>query len=175
MPTGRAAFLATIAVESWYFHTMEENLSYSQQVLLKLFPALFDLSNVNLYAHQPQKIANRIYGGKIGNGDEASGDGWKFHGRGFIQLTGRGNYVTYGTMLRCTLCPTITSLTDAPEQLLEPYNAMASAVVFWHSHANLNSLADADNMVAVTKVINGGYNSLDERLAIYNRVKPLLG
>jgi putative chitinase len=162
----QAAFLSQIAVESWYFKELEENLHYSAQGLLATFPHHFDQTNVAQYANQPQKIANRAYANILGNGDEASGEGYKFRGRGMIQLTGKYNYQKCGEFLSMDLVTT-------PDLLCSVPGAVEAAVWFWNFR-NCNKWADLNNIIEVTKLINGGLGSIRERESIYEQGKLLL-
>lgn len=157
-PLRYAHFLAQIAHESAGLTATIENLNYSSQGLMKTFPKYFpDFATATEYSHNPQKIANKVYANRMGNGDEASGDGWKYRGRGFIQLTGHDNYKNYG-------------FEDNPDSV-DPAD---SAAWFWYTRA-LNPLADQDDILTITKLINGGVNGLDDRTARLARVKASLG
>src|ERR1035437_7933845 len=134
----KAAFIAQIAVESWYFKELEENLHYSAQGLLATFPHHFDQTNVAQYANQPQKIANRAYANRDGNSGEKSGDGFKYRGRGFIQITGKTNYTECQKFLELDLITT-------PELLSSVPGAMESSVWYWHMK-DLNKWADSNNI-----------------------------
>ncbi len=158
-PQRAAAFLAQCAHESGRFLHVEENLNYSADALQRVWPNRFDADHAQLYAHQPQRIANRAYAGRNGNGDEASGDGWRFRGRGFIQLTGRENYRRLEIALG-------EHIVDNPDHVATPKYAALSAAWFW-SYNGLNALADAGDIVAITKRINGGTLGLDERRKLY--------
>ncbi|KZN38764.1 glycoside hydrolase family 19 protein [Pseudoalteromonas luteoviolacea] len=163
-----AHFLAQIAHESGYFRASSENLNYSDQALRAVFGKYFpDDDSAKAYARQPEKIANRVYADRMGNGNEASGDGWKYRGRGLIQLTGKDNYMRCGEALGLDLIsdPDVVS-TDAKV-------AIQSACHYWKS-CNLNMLADEDELVKITKRINGGTNGLDDRAALLNRAKQFL-
>ena len=158
----QAAFIGQLCVESAHFSRLTENLNYSAEGLLKTFPKYF--SNVivaNNYSHQPEKIANRVYANRMGNGDEASGDGWRFRGRGLIQLTGRDNYTAFGAA-------------NNVDDLTLPKGAVDSAVWFYTVKHNLNPLADTGNITAITKAINGGTTALDERIKFYNSARDVL-
>lgn len=158
----QAAFLATLLEESAHFTHVEENLNYSATGLLKTFPKHFSIPDSVAYAHHPEKIANRAYADRMGNGDEASGDGWKFRGRGFIQLTGKDNYTDIGALTN-------------PDRLTTPEGAVDSAVWFYTvKHTNLNTLADIGNIAAITHIVNGGSNGLPERIAFYNKARDVL-
>jgi putative chitinase len=114
------------------------------------------------YAMQPERIANRAYADRMGNGDEVSGDGWKYRGRGLIQLTGKNNYVAYS--MACD-----NEALQKPDIVAEPKYAAESAGWFW-SVNRLNSVADTQDIVRMTKIINGGINGLDDRQMKYSKV-----
>jgi putative chitinase len=119
------------------------------------------------YANNPEKIANKVYAGRMGNGDEESGDGWAYHGRGLIQLTGRDNYSACGTSLGFAY---ITN----PELLVQPRHAALTAGWFWNKKG-LNDLADIADYTTMTKRINGGTLGLDDRIAKIQKAKEILG
>lgn len=149
-------FLSQCAHESNGFRFVEENLNYGAEGLLATFPSHFDASNVNDYARQPIKIADRVYALRMGNGDEASGDGWTYRGRGLIQLTGRASYTACGAAMNL-------DFVETPDLLTQPYYAALSAGWFWGSRM-LNKYADALDFQGATRVINGGLNGLPDRL-----------
>lgn len=164
-----SAFLAQCAHESGGFSVLQENLNYSADGLQKIFGKYFPNHEIATeYARQPEKIANRVYSSRMGNGDEASGDGWKYRGRGLIQLTGKDNYT------RCSKAffDDDTLLND-PDLLLQPYYALNSACWFWNEN-NLNKLADEQNIKMMTKKINGGFIGLEDRIAHYNHAVDVL-
>lgn len=134
---------------------VSENLNYSQGALLRVFKKYFSVGNINQYARKPEKIANLVYANRMGNGDEASGDGWKYRGRGFIQLTGKDNY-------RMLSDATGVDYVDNPDLLLNEADAMMATIWFWQVN-RLNELADNDNIGLITKRINGGLNGLEDR------------
>ena len=163
----QAAFLAQVAHESARLSALEENLNYSAEALIKVFPRYFPtLRAAASYARQPQKIASKVYANRLGNGDEASGEGWKYRGRGLIQITGADNYRACGNALGIDFI-------GSPEKLTLPRPAAFSAVWFW-AHRNLNALADHGDMVAITKAINGGTNGIQDRLALYSAAQEAL-
>ena len=163
-----AAFLAQAAHESGNFRAVHENLNYKAEGLTKIFHKYFpDMDTANEYARQPEKIANRVYSSRMGNGDEASGDGWRYCGRGLIQLTGKDNYSACGTELE-------VDLHENPEYLETPEGAARSAAWFWWSR-DLNVLADEKDIKAITKKINGGYIGLEDREKHYNHALSVLG
>ena len=162
-----AAFLAQCIHESAGFTALKENLNYKAQSLVRVWPRLFpDMETANRYAHNQQAIANRAYSSRMGNGDEASGDGWKFCGRGLIQLTGRNNYQAFADSLEI-------SIDEVPEYLGTFEGAVQSACWFWESN-NLNALADNGDMVTLTKKINGGTLGLEDRMKHYHHALQVL-
>ena len=162
-----AAFLAQCAHESGGFTALHENLNYKAESLCKVWPRYFNTSNANDYAHQPEKIACRAYAGRMGNGDEASGDGWSYCGRGLIQLTGKNNYQAFADSIQ-------TDISQIPAYLQTFEGAVQSACWFWENN-NLNACADAGDIVKMTKIINGGELGLDDRTARYNHALQVLG
>jgi len=166
-PQRTAAFLAQCAHESGGFTALHENLNYRPETLCKVWPRYFNATNANDYAHQPEKIANRAYAGRMGNGDEASGDGWNYCGRGLIQLTGKNNYQSFADSIQ-------TDISQIPAYLQTFEGAIQSACWFWENN-NLNACADAGDIVKMTKIINGGTLGLDDRTARYNHALQILG
>lgn len=156
-----AAFLAQIAHESGGFNFVIENLNYSADGLRRTFPRYFPTQELaSQYARQPERIANRVYANRMKNGDEASGDGFKFRGRGLIQLTGRDNYTRFSEALGITLDETV-------QYLETPNGAVVSAGWFWDNN-KLNVYCDKDDFVGLTKRINGGTNGLEDRKHHYH-------
>ena len=166
-PLKMAHFLAQTAHESGGFRVMEENLNYSSDRLMAIFPKYFRNIDARSYHRQPEKIANHVYANRMGNGDEESGDGYKFRGRGLIQLTGRSNYTLFAE-------ENDMDVDDAVSYLTTPEGAIESAAWFWNRN-DINELAEDDNVVAVTKRINGGTNGLDDRRKYTNKFKDILG
>ena len=162
----QAAFLATVGHESNRLKATVENLNYSAEGLLKTFPKYFNKDQAAAYARNQQKIANRVYANRMGNGDELSGDGYAFRGRGPIQLTGKHNYKAFGIAVG------VDVLTN-PNLVSEPVLGCLSAGWYWKANS-LNTLADAKNIEAVTKVVNGGYNGLEDRKALFARALEVL-
>lgn len=155
-------FLAQAGQESAGFSVWEENLNYPAQGLLQTFPSHFSPAQAAAYARQPQRIANRIYANRLGNGDESSGDGWKYRGRGSIQITGRANYQAFGATQG-------TDASGAISILSTQVGGLKAAGWFWDNHS-LNALADAGNVMAVTKIVNGPTMlGLAQRTAYYNK------
>jgi putative chitinase len=166
-PQRAAAFIAQVGHESGNLKFVKENLNYSAQGLVKIFPKYFNAETANHYNRNPEAIANRVYANRMGNGDEASGDGWRFRGRGLIQLTGHDNYVKCGAGLN-------VDLINDPTYLETPEGAARSAGWFWNSR-NLNSLADAGDIKTMTKKINGGFIGLEDRIKHYEHALHVLG
>jgi putative chitinase len=167
-PQRIAAFLAQCAHESGGFTAIKENLNYKAESLVKVFPKYFEsLDEANQYAKQPEKIANKIYGGRMGNGDEASGDGYRYCGRGLIQITGKSNYQSFADSLGMDVA-------DTPDYLATFEGALQSACWFWEAN-NLNTWADKGDILTLTKKINGGTIGLDDRTARYNHALAVLG
>ena len=150
-----AHFMAQIEHES-NLKPVSENFNYSADGLMITFKKYFpNPTMANFYAKKPIKIANRVYADRMGNGNETSGDGYKFRGRGFIQITGKSNYLVLSkdTKINCY---------NNPDLLLEEANSMISALWFWQKN-KLNDLADKNDIVGITKKINGGTNGLEHR------------
>ena len=165
-PERRAGFLSQVAHESALLTQLAENLNYSADALLHIFPRHFDQAAAHAYQRNPQRIANRVYAGRMGNGDEASGDGYRFRGRGLIQITGRDNYRSCGAALN-------EPLLETPELLSTPADAALSAAWFWSSHG-LNDLADRKDVAAMTKRINGGIIGLEDRERLFAQATDIL-
>ena len=171
-PPRVAAFLAQCAHESGGFNAIQENLNYSPATLAKIFGGHFPggMPEIQQYCSQPNKqeaIANRIYANRMGNGDEASGDGWAFCGRGLIQLTGRSNYTRFAQSID-------TPVEQVTEFLQTFEGCVQSACWFWEAN-NLNALADSGDIKTMTKIINGGYLGLDDRIAHYQHCLQVFG
>ena len=166
-----AAFVAQCAHESGGFMVLKENLNYRAASLRKLFPKYFPTDELaQEYASKPNKqeaIANRIYANRMGNGPEESGDGFRFCGRGLIQLTGRENYRWFAASLNITP-------EEATEYLATFEGAAQSACWFWETN-NLNQWADKGDIVTLTKRINGGTIGLDDRIKHYEHALHVLG
>ena len=155
----QAAFIGQCSHECNHFKTLEENLNYRAETLHQLWPQRFPTMEIaNAYAHQPSRIANKVYGGRMGNRDEQSGDGFRFHGRGLIQLTGHDSYYHCGQALG-------VDLVANPDLVATPKYAALSAGWFWSTH-NLNAAAAAEDWTKVTKIINGGTFGIEERVAL---------
>ena len=163
-----AAFLAQTAHESGGYRALKENLNYRAVTLRKVFPKYFPTDELaNQYAGKPEMIANRVYGGRMGNGPEASGDGFRYCGRGLIQLTGKDNYSRFAESIE-------TPVEELPEFLATFEGAIQSACWFWEVN-NLNQWADSGDMLTLTKRINGGTIGLEDRIKHYEHAISILG
>ncbi len=157
-PERQAAFIGQCAHESMNFTRLEENLNYSAEALMKTWPSRFPTMEVaQQYARNPEKIANKVYGGRMGNGTEETGDGWLYHGRGLIQLTGKDNYMLASDALR-------EDFIHSPDYVLVPKYAALTAGWYWNKR-QLNKEADAKDYTGMTKKINGGTIGLNDRIA----------
>jgi putative chitinase len=169
-PQRIAAFIAQCSHESAGFTALKENLNYKAATLRKIFPKYFpDDAIANHYASLPNKqeaIANRCYASRMGNGDEASGDGFRYCGRGLIQLTGKTNYQAFADSLEM-------AVEDVPEYLATFEGAAQSACWFWESN-NLNRFADSGDIKGLTRAINGGYIGLEDRIKHYEHALHVL-
>jgi len=170
-PKRIAAFIAQCSHESGGFMVLKENLNYKPASLRKLFSKYFPTDELaQQYCSKPNKqaaIANRIYGGRMGNGDESSGDGYRFCGRGLIQLTGRSNYQSFADSLEM-------NINDVPDYLATFEGAAQSACWFWETN-KLNQWADKSDLVTLTKRINGGLIGIDDRKKHYDHALHVLG
>jgi putative chitinase len=167
-PKRQAAFIGQCAHESANFKTLEENLNYKPEALMRVWPSRFpDLPTAMKYAHDPIKIANKVYANRMGNGSEESGEGSKYHGRGLIQLTGKENYERCGEAIGIDLI-------NQPGLLAQPDYAAMSAGWFWNKKG-LNDLADSGDYETMTKRINGGLIGLDDRKAKIAKALQVLG
>lgn len=162
-PLRVAHLMAQLAHESMGFSRLTENLNYSAGRIRVIWPRLADRATE--LARNPEKLANAAYANKIGNGKEETGDGWRFRGRGFIQLTGRHNYRTRGQDIGLDL------IMD-PDLAVRPDIAARLALSFWKANG-LNTLADADDVEAVTRRINGGTHGLEERERLTAKAKGI--
>ena len=162
-PARVAGFISQCQHESADFTALVENLNYSDKGLVGTFKKYFpDLATATPYARKPEKIANRVYANRMGNGNEASGDGFKFRGRGLVQLTGRANYTQCSMDLFGDDC-----LVQNPDLVCEPEYAVLSACWFWHKN-RLNDICDKGDVVLLSKRINGGTLGLADRIHHWN-------
>ena len=170
-PQRIAAFVAQCAHESGNFMVLRENLNYRAATLRKLFPKYFPTDEMaNDYASRPNKqeaIANLVYANRMGNGPPESGDGWRYAGKGLIQLTGKQNYTWFAASLQI-------SVEEASEYLLTFEGAAQSACWFWETN-NLNQWADNGDILTLTKRINGGTIGLEDRIKHYEHALHVLG
>lgn len=167
-PQRVAAFLAQCAHESAGFTALHENLNYKAESLMKVFHKYFPTPELAAaYAKQPEKIANRVYGNRMGNGPEESGDGYRYCGRGLIQLTGHDNYQAFADSVDM-------DITEVPEYLETFEGAVQSACWFWESN-NLNQYADNGDILTMTKRINGGTIGLEDRIHHYKHALHVFG
>lgn len=166
------AFLAQIGHESASLSRLSENLNYSADGLRRVWPSRFDEATAQAYARKPEMIANKVYADRMGNGPESSGDGYKYRGRGPIQITGKANYEAMTDAVRA-------KFNDAPDfvanpgALLDPKWGAATACAYWDNR-RLNALADKGDFRGITLRINGGLIGMDDRLARYARAKRVL-
>ena len=166
-PARISAFLAECSVESQDFTVLQENLNYSAEGLCKTFGSHFtNEEEAAEYAHNPEKIANRVYSNRMGNGDEASGDGWLYRGQGTIQLTGKENQQSFADSLNM-------SVGDIPNYLGTFEGAIQSACFFWENN-NLNTLADSGEIDEISRKINGGDNGIEERRQKYQVISDVM-
>ena len=159
-----AAFIAQVGHESGQLTRLAENLNYSVDALRRNWPSRFDVELASAVARKPEQIANIAYGNRMGN--TAPGDGWKYRGRGLIQITGKNNYRACGEALGLDLIA-------QPELLERPQHACMSAAWFWANNG-LNTLADAGKFDAITQRINGGHNGAVDRQELYARSLKVL-
>ena len=164
-PLRLAHFFAQLEHES-NLKPVSENLNYSANALRRVFKKYFTTDQMAKdYARQPERIANKVYANRMDNGNEMSGDGWRYRGRGFIQITGKANYtqLTHDTGI---------DYLNNPDLLLTEADSMISALWFWKLR-NLNHYADMDNIRQITKRINGGYNGLKHRTELLKKYKTI--
>jgi putative chitinase len=166
-PQRVAHFIAQCAHESGNFRFIRENLNYSAKGLMGTFKKYFPTEALaTQYQRQPERIANRVYANRMGNGDEASGDGWRYCGRGLIQLTGKDNYTFFAGSLGIPV-------EEAAEYLATFEGAAQSACFFWEQN-NLNRFADANDIKGLTRAINGGHIGLEDRIKHTNHALHVL-
>jgi putative chitinase len=166
-PERQAAFIGQCAHESMNFTKLEENMNYSAEGLMKTWPSRFPtLESAKPYHRNPEKIANKVYAGRMGNGPEETGEGWLYHGRGLIQLTGKDNYTLAGDALNMDFI-------HSPDYVLVPKYAALTAGWFWNKR-QLNKEADAKDFTGMTKKINGGTIGLDDRIAHIKHAQEVL-
>lgn len=167
-PLRMAAFIGQCAHESGNFKTLQENLNYSAEGLCRVWPSRFPtLESAKPYHRNPDMIANKVYGGRMGNGTEETGEGSLYKGRGLIQLTGKDNYTLCGDALN-------VDLIHSPDLVLAPKYAALSAGWFYNKR-NLNKEADAKDWAGMTKKINGGLIGLEDRIKHIKHALDVLG
>ena len=156
-PRQQAAFIGQCGHESGNFKVLEENLNYSADRLMKIWPKRFPtLESAQPYHRNPRKIANKVYGNRMGNRDEASDDGWRFRGSGYLQLTGHDNFYHAGKALG-------VDFVMNPDLVRTPQYAMQTAGWFWATH-KCNEVAETGDWTRLTKIINGGTLGLKDRI-----------
>jgi len=158
-PLRLAHFLAQCHHESAGFNVVEENLNYSAEGLLRTFKKYFTPEQANEYAHNKVKIASRVYANRMGNGDEASQDGWLYRGRGYVQLTGKDNYAALNDQLP-------GDILKNPDIVATRY-PMLSAAWFWDKNKINDLLCDNETIDDVTRKVNGGLNGVDDRSRLF--------
>lgn len=161
-PLREVSFIANIAHESAMFTRLVESLNYSPQRLMSVFPKRFTAAEAVEFAHDEKRIAERVYGGRMGNGPEGSGDGWNYRGRGFLMLTGRNQYRYSGRRVG-------ENLEDVPERAAVPGVAAVIAADYWHK-AGCNLMADEKRFESIRRAINGGLNGLEDVYAIQSKI-----
>ena len=167
-PKRIAAFLAQTHHESGGYVWLTENLNYSADGLMRVFPKYFKTMEIaKAYARQPDKIANRTYADRMGNGDEASGDGSKYRGRGLIQLTFKNNYFWFAASLEIT--------PEEASEYTQSFEGAAQSACWYWSENRLNRFCDANDIKGLSKAINGGFKGLEDREVQYARALRLLG
>lgn len=163
-----AMFLAQCSYESTGFTVLQENLNYKANRLAAVFPRYFKNVDTTAYAGSPEKVANRIYANRMNNGTESSGDGWRYRGRGIIQITGKQNY---------TSCSHLAWKNDEllrnPDLLCSPDGAVLSACWFWE-HRGINQAADNRDVALATRLVSGGTLGLEDRKHYYDKVLAVL-
>jgi len=166
-PVRQASFIGQCSHECGNFKTLEENLNYRAETLMKLWKSRFPTIEIaNEYARNPKKIANKVYSSRMGNRDESSGDGYRFRGRGCIQLTGHANYFHAGNACG-------EDFVMNPDLVATPMYAAMTAGWFWNTH-KLNQFADVRDYKTMTKKINGGFIGLDDRIKHINHALEVL-
>ena len=167
-PLRVAHFVAQCAHESGNFVFIKENLNYRAASLQKTFAKYFPTAELAAqYEKRPEKIANRVYANRMGNGDEASGDGWLYCGRGLIQLTGKDNYTFFAGSLGIT--------TQEASEYLQTFEGAAQSACWYWEQNNLNKFADANDVKGLTRAINGGYIGLEDRQSHTEHALHILG
>jgi putative chitinase len=166
-PLRLAHFLSQVGHESGNFRIVTENLNYSAPRLLEIFPKYFNNTTSLLYERKPEKIANIVYASRMGNGDKATGDGYKFRGRGYIQLTGRDNYIAFSKAIN-------EDMTMNPDLVATKYPLLSAAWFFQRCLKKCDLGATEVAITAVTKCVNGGIIGLDDRIKHFNEYYTLV-
>ena len=166
-PLRLAHFLSQCGHESGGFKVTQENLNYSVDGLKKIFPKYFPGNLAESYAKQPEKIASKVYGARMGNGDESTKEGYKFRGRGYIQLTGKDNYKAFGQSIN-------EDVTSNPDLVATKYPLLSAAWFFQRCLSKCDLGATKDAITSVTKCVNGGTNGLEDRIKHFNEFYSLL-
>lgn len=169
--TELAVFLAQCSHESDGLNRLEESLSYTAERLMQVWPSRFpNLGEAAKYARRPHELADKVYAGRMGNGDESSGDGWRYRGRGLVMVTGRANYATIARLMA------LPALMECPDRLMTKPTAAMAAATWWCSNPKLRALAHDDptdndeaDFLAVTRIVNGGTLGLDDRRGYRDR------
>ncbi len=164
-----AMYLAQTLYESNYLKATAENLNYSAEGLLKTWPKRFTAEKARAYERQPQRIANYVYANRMGNGNEASGDGWKYRGRGYLQLTGKNQYIAFSKYDLCT-----QNVVNNPDAVAKYFLNQMASMWFWEKNG-LNDISDSGDVTKVTAVINGGKLGLNTRQLLYRRFSKEFG
>lgn len=162
----RIAYFMAQAEHESNLKPIEENLNYSASGLRKIFKKYFSELESIKYQRKPEQIANIVYANRMGNGDYNSGDGWKYRGRGLFQITGKNNYTNLSKDVN------IDYVTN-PDLLLNEADSVIAALWFWQKN-NLNKYADAEDVIGLTRKINGGYNGLAHRVELTNKWKGIV-
>jgi putative chitinase len=161
-PKRLSNFLAEIDWETAGFTVVVEKADYSKKRLLMVWPSIFNEENADEYANNPEKVLNRVYANKLGNGPESSGDGWAYRGRGFLQFVGRDQYERFSK-------ETGIDLIANPDSMGDPHVALLIATSYWYNNG-LNALADEDRLEDITKKLTGGTGGLDARKALVSSI-----
>lgn len=166
-PGAVAMFMAQCSHESNQFKVLSENLNYSADGLMKIFPKYFKTIQVaSQYARQPEKIANIVYANRMGNGPESSGDGWRYRGKSILQCTGKNNHAAFAVFKKMTV-------NDICAYLLTVEGSVEFALYFWETN-KLTKLVELKDVPTATKIINGGTIGLEHRTSEYIRIRKIL-
>lgn len=166
-------FLAQVVHESAGLSRLVENLNYSASALLRTWPSRFSAASASSFARQPSRIANHVYANRMGNGGPATGDGWKYRGRGPLQATGKDMYIELTKGLR-KVAPKCPDFVSNPDALIEPTWGALAAGFIWTVEKGLNAIADSGNFDATTQRINGGQIGQAERRKLWSKISRTL-